>query len=896
MVSRKTGQDWAARNWHDRVAKGDKDRSKRVRELIRESRSRVSTPVESLHRPGVVTTISTRYATTAAPDEWAPLTAGLAAIDVVVDSIRDGQDRALLAWPERPGNGFTLSALTLREAKTSGKLAYATLAVWPWRPGLLRAARSILIHPEDLAAAALAALNERANGPGPDGGLAENELNMIELRLKDLAMKNAPARVVRGKERIDVLVRSPTLLETTAVFPPHYGSYSADPDQVLRRVRDHTFLGNPGATMTASRSALGNPTETPYALFGLPAERTTARLSRYLVHPRFEQHGLDAVIVDLTRNSRAEIGENWEKGLKTLLDALRTVVPRRPPVVVLCEDPFTLKAADRILRSHNAALKPRRPAPRNEGVYLPEAGFLASGEALPGELLPIEFTADIKEAFLAPLREKLVKLGRRFREQGNSEGARASSAALAFLRRIASLPLGTSEAQQVADLLFNSDDDGDVTARAMLRPLMALAPLAKAGAASTEASAVDEIVEQIGEIHQVWAQETPVSTKLAELLGSGERTLVAVPERQIADVLLASDRAVNWTCSVVDHANLAEALNRMVLDRVIVVGPTPTALRALLTSEGAPAKAILVGDATGSALLAGELHPLSRLPAFKSVGPRASALLEALKRGGLDERLEATESQFRVLPVPQSEEIDLTMEGSDYGGDRVVVQTSSHKISYRPTSDVLVFSSSEARPFQRISAREVERGDQILVLDEPTRESLRHALATSRKSLEQLNDYHALIAKLRTSLPGDSTAEKARTVLQGMRQIDPSVPDAEVGNIARWLTADLAQSAHDGARQPRAARDWRRFSLFMEANEVPGILAETYWKFAIVPTRSYRVQEGFQFNQRVVQFILDPESFGGARQVNATLRALWLSLLDAIDDVQNVEFIKGEAS
>jgi hypothetical protein len=148
--------------------------------------------------------------------------------------------------------------------------------------------------------------------------------------------------------------------------------------------------------------------------------------------------------------------------------------------------------------------------------------------------------------------------------------------------------------------------------------------------------------------------------------------------------------------------------------------------------------------------------------------------------------------------------------------------------------------------------------------------------------------YHERIAQLREALAGSSIAEKAREVLRRMREIDPSLPDTEVHNVQRWLTADLAAPADDGARQPRAARDWPRFKLFMQVNGIDEILAQTFWRLAIVPTRSYRVQEGFQFNQRVVQFVLDPESFAG-RDSDGLLRALWLSLLDAVDDVGTIE-------
>lgn len=899
-MTRRPGQDWSARNWSERLSKGEQSKAQRVRTLLEGARDRALDSVATVDRSGSSSSTMIRYATTAAPNDWSPLSAGLPAIAALLDSVIDGRDRVLLAWPERPGNGFTLSALALRQARATGKLASATLAVWPWRSGLMRAARSALVHPKDIADAARTAINELESGASwTNDGLAHRALDMVELRLNDLMMKNAPARVTRGRPRLDIVVRSPTLLETTAVFVPFRGTYTPDPDQVLRRVRDHTFLGDAGAAMIASRRAVGDPADTPFALLGLPAERTVARMERYLAHSRIRERGLDAVVVDLTRSSRAELGDNWDQAFGRLLETLDSMDGRRPPVIVLCEDPFTMKTAGRAMRSHNARLKPRRHAPADEGIYLPEAGFLASGDALPSELLPIEFTADIKDAFLAVLREKLVGMGKHFREQGNVEGARATSGALSFLRRIASLPLGVAEARGTADVLFDSDDDVDAGNRAMFRPMMALAALVKSGAASSEGAAATDVVKRIEELAQLWAAETPVSAKLRALLANdgwnSQRTLIAVPERRIAEVLLASDRAVHWSCPIIDHAGLAIALDKSALDRVIVVGPTSTALRALLTSEGAPTKAVLVGDASGSALLAGELAPLSRLPGFEFVAQRASSLLAALKRGGLDERLGVGESEFRVLPIAQSQDIDLTREGGDYGGDRVVLHTAGHRITYRPMSDVLIFTSGEARPFERMHARDVEKGDQVLVLDEKTRERIRQAVATSRKSLEQLTAYHEHVGSLRQSLPGDTLAEKSREALRRMRVIDPSVPDSETANVTRWLTADTAPVPHDGARQPRAARDWNRFWLFMQANDVSEFLAQTYWKLAIVPTRSYRVQEGFQFNQRVVQFILDPESFGSGRPVDASLRELWLSLLDAIDDVQEVELVKGES-
>lgn len=897
-MSKRRAGDWADRSRSQRIADAGRSRGERVRALLA-AQEKVRPVNQLLARPGIRVSTATRYATTAKPDGWAPLSAGAPAVDSLLESVLDGKDRVLLGWPERPGNGFTLAALAMREARASGRLASATLGIWPWRPGLTRAARSALVHPQDLADAARHALNDIEAGEAwAAGDLAHRSLAMIELRLKDLVLQNAPPRVVRGRQRLNILVRSPSLVETTAIFPPGKAGFAIDAEQVLKRVRNHTFLGDRGAGIPHARADVGSPASTPFALLGLPPERLPARLVRLLGFERIARQGLDAVVVDLTRQSRAELGDQWERTLAILLEALDSVSGRRPPVVAVCEDPFALRGAARAMRSHGAKLRPRRAPPVEVGIYLAEAGFLGRASALPEHLSDVGSTADIKDASLVPIREKLVMLGRRLRDSGDGVGARGVSRALAFLRRVASLPLGLEEARLTADTLFDADDEVDAGIRAMFRPRMALGQLAEIGESSPEGAAAREAVALI-EAHIVgWGAETPVSAKLASLIArdgwNTPATLIAVPERRIAEVLMASDRGVAWRCGIVDHSGLAIALAKGNLKRVIVTGPSSIAVRALLTSPATPAEVVLLGDASGSALLAGELGPLTRLPGFAPVAARASAMQAALKRGGLDERLDAGESEFRILPIAQPRDIDLTREGGSYAGEKILLSTSTHRIAYRPSSDVLVFTSGEARPFERVPAREVERGDQILVLDEEIRDRIRHALATSRTSLAQLADYHRHIARLREALPGP-VSEKARALLRRMRQIDPALPESEVHNIQRWLTADLAVPAEDGARQPRAARDWPRFRLFMEANGVDEMLAQTYWRFAIVPTRSYRVQEGFQFNQRVVQFVLDPESFV-AGQADGALRGLWLSLLDAVDDVENIEIVKGGTS
>jgi hypothetical protein len=116
-----------------------------------------------------------------------------------------------------------------------------------------------------------------------------------------------------------------------------------------------------------------------------------------------------------------------------------------------------------------------------------------------------------------------------------------------------------------------------------------------------------------------------------------------------------------------------------------------------------------------------------------------------------------------------------------------------------------------------------------------------------------------------------------------MRDIDSSVGD-EINNISRWLNADVARTSLERTRQPGAARDWGRFRVFMQAVGVDEVLASLYWKAAVLPARSYRAQEGHLFNQRVVQFVLDPESTG----VWKTVQALWQQVIESVDVIVDV--------
>jgi hypothetical protein len=668
---------------------------------------------------------------------------------------------------------------------------------------------------------------------------------------------------------------------------------------VLKRVRDYTHLGDKNVGLEALIAAVGDPLKSPFAIFGLPAVTKLEPLVRCLKFSRFNSNSLDAVIVDATQTGRSALPDDWEGRFAIALQALDHVPGRRPPVVVISEDAFALRKAVRAIRSTNAALRPVRRAPLEVGVYLQEPGLFGPAGVLPSEVTPIVFEADIKDASLVNVRNDLLALGRSFRQVGQAGAADAVSRALAFVRRSASLPIGLGEARAIADILHDGDDEVDISVRALFRSKMALGPLAAAADLVPEFG--DEARRLIREVERrvtAWDEETPVSAKLARVLEedvwNSATTALIIPDRRTADVYLSSDRALGVLCQIADARALMERLTSKPPTRIIVVGTTPEVVRVLLTAPVAPQKILLLGDAAGTALLSAEIAPLIRIAGFAAIAERARAMSTALQRGGANEKLDLAEAEFRVAAAIPEGEIDFTRSGEAYRGEiRHFTTTRGHRLAYRPTSDVLEFSPGETRPFERTQARDIRRGDRILVLDATVREPIRLAIAGSRENLKQLGLYHSRIAAIRAMVAGTSDQEKARHVLAAMRALDPAIGSHEVQNIVRWLTADKAPGETDGSRQPRAARDWPRFRTFMQAVGVDNHSADIYWRAAIVPARSYRVHEGFLFNQRVVQFIIDPEGTSAGTAAWKTMPGLWQLVLDALDEVAEISVTSG---
>jgi hypothetical protein len=127
-VSRKPGRGlrWDETDRVGRINEGRRRQVERVQALL--AARQAANAQAQLARPGVSNATTIRYAPTSAPADWAPADRGRSIVDSILESVEDGGDRAIMAWPSRPGGGFAAGALAMREARASGRLAYAPAA------------------------------------------------------------------------------------------------------------------------------------------------------------------------------------------------------------------------------------------------------------------------------------------------------------------------------------------------------------------------------------------------------------------------------------------------------------------------------------------------------------------------------------------------------------------------------------------------------------------------------------------------------------------------------------------------------------------------------------------------------------------------------------------------
>ena len=890
-------QTWTTKGHHAVIQGAEAAKAARVRQLlatnadsnpIRRLNAEASPlPLVGMSRP---LTEGLRYRRTLTPEVPLILGDGAALLAMVRRTSHDRRDRVVLAWPCRPDNGFITAALHLLEGRARGHHVGQSVGLWPWRAGITRAGQLVTVEPHGLVRCASAAAQDRRDRlEWTSGPFGTDVHEMVHLCLRALEEQTASSG--------NVTVRRPSLLDLTSVFQPvegRDGPYVTDTDQVMHRARRyHPRIRSITESSPRYVRTLGDPRLAPLAVFGLPAG-DDGLLRRCLGFERFSASPMNALVVDLTRTSLADIGESWPKAFARLLTALDGLAERRPGVVVLAEDVFVMRKAECVMREAVQTSRSRRPTAERMGLFLRAPGFLEPSARPVKSFNPIEFRADLKDGRLLALRDDVLRCARTLEEHGDTRAAVALRSGLSFVRAMATLPIGLAEARKIVETMYGTEDDADRAIRRKFFVADALQPLTEHARISAEGGTLETFRRRFMATVEAWQGATPISAKLASMSAQGKEAvrniMLVLPDRHVVNLYNLSDPALTCRWHVADPKTMLDVARTHGCDRWLLVRPNGDMLRTVLMADPGPKTVDLLGDAAGSALLDMGLRPLTQLQGFAPVRDRALALLKAVGRSASSIERDQEEAQARTTVL--REELDFTQSEGGYTGPRMRLSTEQdYTLLYRPGSEVLCHTPDDLRAFEKVEAKNIQVGDAILVLNKSLMELLRRELARSPKTVETLRQYHASVGAKRKELPGDSLRDKARNVLRRIQAKQHEFGDHEVQNITRWLDVD-GSTLDDPTAQPQGPKTRKRFQWFTDALQVQPELANVWWDYGIRLTRSYRLSEGMQFNQRATSFVLDPESFT-ARAGGRDLHALQQAVLENVDVVKRTEMLRG---
>ena len=168
---------------------------------------------------------------------------------------------------------------------------------------------------------------------------------------------------------------------------------------------------------------------------------------------------------------------------------------------------------------------------------------------------------------------------------------------------------------------------------------------------------------------------------------------------------------------------------------------------------------------------------------------------------------------------------------------------------------------ADVNPFQRATAREIIRGNTIVVPNQAFVQEARSVLPVRILAQTRVEVYHAAVEAALPGIPGASRTAKARYVIERLRTAGARM--VVEATVLDWLNAAEHKLLPAERIRPHAPQHWREFRAFMEVINVPPTLAETIWREGIEPLRIDRRRAGARMAQAFVSVLVDPHGGPG---------------------------------
>lgn len=703
---------------------------------------------------------------------------------------------------------------------------------------------------------------ERASGGMPD-------LHVTLIRVKDL---NGLAR--DGTTHLEL--QHPSLYELIPTGPLSSRTHGRHTG-LLDRVRSKTQL-----KMLNAAELADNPATAPYYLFGAGAQAN--------LHADFSQGDprVGLILLDLTRTGRGRFGEDWASPVSGLIKLARSSLPG-VPILAVTDDPWVHQ--DMIWRHLNkqAGQANKRPAP--------SSAILATDRviAAPAQSPPSYSGCDVVLArgfagLLDPLIDRITVLKNRASKIGDGPAEALLADLSALLKRCANLPGGVNRLGE-----YVVEEAGEIAAIHIMDAYQApkiLSAIEKLEGPLAQ-SRRGPLADLCRDARSLWNNQcsaTPMTELLVEVLRpflrKASKTIVLFRKQMLSDYAQASlvahpefgeqiaRRLDNTMFRFVDAIGLKETTSLPARERhqtstLVVVSPTRQQVLAMMAEPWLPSEVIILSDARTLGAIARDANFLAGAPAFAPFAQRLRKLKASAQSAS-----EAVSGCKVVLtsdaPPPADTEFPTTrlidLSGAGRSGSEILVRLETddrQTILARQRTRLVAFDDSFAVPTYRpLVASEAQLGDAICVISDDFVDMARSRLDISHVASEEMRAYHQLVHSLYARVPGNtdrSKREQLAAIVNQLRQ-QPNDPEVSQETIRYWVDLEEQLSLPLEEVTPHAPQQRPTFDRFMTALGVSSALAERYWNWAVIHTRSNRLRAAHRLHEAYLGILISPHA------------------------------------
>jgi hypothetical protein len=322
-------------------------------------------------------------------------------------------------------------------------------------------------------------------------------------------------------------------------------------------------------------------------------------------------------------------------------------------------------------------------------------------------------------------------------------------------------------------------------------------------------------------------------------------------------------------------ASIESGRSRNSWKRLIVIAPPRDQFAILLGRKWLPEEIVVVADREFVDRLGGTYAVLASHPDLAGTGRIGSRLAKAAIAAKAEARARDVapvdlELDVRGPTLTSETVIDLTAGDDD--DERDVVEfalESGRTMRVRPGGLVIRHDRfADVNPFQRTTAREVTKGNTIVVPNQAFVQEARAVLPVRILAQTRVQVYHAAVEAALPGIPGETRTAKARHVIARLR--DAGARAVVEATVLDWLNAAEHKLLPEERMRPHAPQNWREFRVFMEVINIPPALAEIIWREGIETLRVDRRRAGARMAQAFVSVLVDPH--GGAGSMPADVK------------------------